>query len=164
MKEKFKLTASGAVFFLCFSVGAHQGHEALKSKTPGEKTRPSTQETYESINSSYMKIVKPIFEAKCLACHSSQTVPPWYSNIPGVKSLIEYDRKEAQEHLEMSQGFPFGGHGDPLSDLQAIADSVKQNSMPPLRYKLINWFSGLSSKERDLILRWASESHSLLNK
>jgi hypothetical protein len=79
------------------------------------------------------------------------------------KGLIESDLREAKEHLDFSLGFPFQGHGAPKEDLEAIADAVHDNSMPPFRYRLMHWSSALSQAEKDAVLAWVEKSLKVLS-
>ena len=114
------------------------------------------------INSAYLKTVKPVFLKKCFDCHSTKTTYPWYHSLPVVKWLIADDIKEAKKHMDMSSDFPFRGHGNPLDDLNALAEAIDQNSMPPIRYKALHWNSSLNGQERELIRIWIKESQELL--
>lgn len=131
------------------------GWETISKKVP--------KETLESINALYLKNVKPIFQKKCLDCHGSGNPLPWYSNIPGPKQLILRDIKEAKRHMDMSNDFPFSGHGTPEDDLKALAKTVKEGSMPPFRYKIMHWSSSLSEDNKKAINEWVEDSLKLIN-
>ena len=131
------------------------GWEVVSKKIP--------KETMELINSSYLKNVKPIFQKKCLNCHGTGNPLPWYSTIPGPKQLILYDIKEAKEHMDMTNDFPFSGHGTPSDDLKALAETVKEGSMPPFRYKIMHWRSSLNESDKKTINEWVEGSLKLIN-
>lgn len=119
---------------------------------------------YEQINLTYQHNVKEIFMNKCLSCHgSSNSDKPWYYVLPGVKQLINYDMKEAKKHMDMSNGFPFGGHGNPLDDLKALEKTIKSDDMPPLRYRLMHWNSKLTEDEIKIINNWLKNSKKSLS-
>lgn len=138
---------------------AHKNHHFGQPKLAPMKA-PNDQ--LSKINELYKEKVKPIFQKKCFDCHSQSTNYPWYYNIPGAKQLIDGDTKEAKEHLDFSNDFPFGGHGVPSEDLDAIQDVAKDNSMPPFRYWILHRDSGLSEEERRIILEWVEKSKSVL--
>jgi hypothetical protein len=143
----------------------HEGHHH-GAHTHAEKERESSQlrkAALEGVNQKYLNSVKPIFAVKCLACHASGGEPPWYSILPGVHQLIERDVRESREHLDMIQDFPFGGHGTPEEDLDAIRKSILDGSMPPFRYKLVHWSSGLTDSEKTAVLKWADEGLAAIN-
>ncbi|MCB0327088.1 MAG: heme-binding domain-containing protein, partial [Bdellovibrionales bacterium] len=106
---------------------------------------------------------KSIFKQKCFNCHGIVDALPWYAKIPGPKQLIHQDIREAKEHMDMSEGFPFQGHGTPLDDLEAIERVLEENSMPPLRYKVMHWRSGVTSKEKAVIQEWIKKGRKILN-
>ncbi len=120
------------------------------------------KEQYTQINKAYLAQVKPIFKAKCFDCHSTQTVYPWYSKIPGVKQMIEYDIREAKKHLDMTKGFPFISHETPIKDLKSIAEEIDEDEMPPLKYILGHWDARLTPTEKEKVAKWTTESLQLL--
>jgi len=122
------------------------------------QTHDKLTKVYQSINASYVKNIKPIFEKKCFDCHGTITQLPWYFNIPGIKQMIEYDMKEAKKHLDMSKGFPFVSHETPLKDLESLREASRENTMPPLRYILGHWDSSLSEMDKKSIDTWTQES------
>ncbi len=158
---KYKLAFSLALIFVCSAgVFAHEAHheskeEVQESKAPSEE---SQIEIFKAINEDYLKTVKPIFQNSCFNCHSSQTQFPWYHSLPFVNDLLDSDVQEAKKHMDLSNDFPFQGHGTPQEDLEAIGKTVQEGSMPPFRYRMMHWGSGLSKEEREKILKWAKES------
>lgn len=140
-------------FILLFSAaslphaGHHQTHEKLDNNS-----------VYSEINQNYQSKIKTTFENKCAACHSKEALSPWYADIPGLHTFIENDRSEAKTHLEISKGFPFGGHGTPEEDLLAIKETTDEDEMPPFRYTLFHPSSRLTGEEKKTILFWVDES------
>ena len=157
MKYFFPLLFSVSVF-------AHEGHvHGVQSGAQKEQEQAaSEQEILHQANAEYLQTIKPIFAAKCLPCHSSSVDVPWYASVPFVSHLIHRDRTEAVNHLDMANDFPFGGHGDIDDDLEEIQKTTEENSMPPTRYKLLHWFSGISRSEKSLILDWISNTRQKL--
>lgn len=145
-------------------VFAHEGERHPVNDEEWETISEKVSEnTLKEINFSYVKKVKPIFQNKCLDCHGSGNPLPWYASIPGPKHLILDDIKEAKKHMDMSSDFPFLGHGTPEDDLMALAKTVKQGSMPPLRYKIMHWSSSLNEDENKAISEWIEDSLNLIN-
>ncbi len=126
-------------------------YEALKNK-------------YKKINEQYLKDIKPIFEAKCFNCHSSTTNYPFYYKIPGVRTMIDKDIKEAKSHIDFSKDFPFISHETPLNDLKSLKKIALEGGMPPLRYIVAHWDSKLSDKDKKVILKWTENAIELLGK
>lgn len=144
---------------------AHKNHAHHHEETKVETTPDAEKELADrlaKINESYKRDVKPIFQRSCFACHSQSLNLPWYNALPLVHGLLESDMKEAKEHLDFSKDYPYQGHGSPKEDLEAIADSVRDKSMPPFRYRIMHWNSGLTDRERQAILKWTDEGQKLL--
>ncbi len=149
-----------------FGHGDNTHHKSAKSAKEEEKAEQDEinwdKAILSQIDSAYQGKVRPIFKTTCFDCHTTKNSLPWYHAIPIVKQIIDKDIKEGRNHLEMSNGYPFGGHGDPLSDLEEIKKALNENAMPPLKYKIINWKAFLSKEEKNTIIQWASESETLL--
>lgn len=156
--QKFALLA---LFLFIFSstTFAHKNHHAAQTTQVPAKP-PNDQ--LSRINELYKDKVKPIFQKKCFDCHSQNTQYPWYYKIPGARQLIDGDIEEAKEHLDFTNDFPFGGHGVPSEDLEAIGDVAKENSMPPFRYWILHRESSLTNEERRIILEWVDKSRTFL--
>ena len=116
----------------------------------------------ERIGHGYASDVQPIFTAKCMDCHSGRGTFPWYHAIPGVKQWLDSDVAESREHLDMSDGFPFKGHGTTEEDLQAIRKDLNEGTMPPLRYRIMHPDSKLTDAELAAVVRWTEEGERLL--
>lgn len=132
-----------------FSHGGVKHSETFKQKA---------KNVYEEISSSYLIKIKPIIKRSCFNCHSNQITYPWYYKIPGVKQLIDSDIREAKKHLDFSSDFPFIGHGDPLKDLESISKVIKDNSMPPWKYRVMHRSERLSDIEKNEIEMWINNS------
>jgi len=114
------------------------------------------------INELYLKDVKPIFSKKCLSCHGVNNSLPWYYVLPGVKQLINSDMDEAKEHMDMSDDFPFAGHGTAEDDLKALRKTVRDDDMPPIQYLLLHWDSDLELSDKKIINGWIDKSLNIL--
>lgn len=115
------------------------------------------------VRQSYQKEIEPIFKLKCFDCHGDKTDYPWYYMLPGVKQIIEKDILEAKKHLDISKGFPFGGHGTPKQDLESIQKSTKKGSMPPFLYRISHENSALTENEKETVLILIDKSLKQLN-
>ncbi len=147
------------VLFLCSAAGfllAHEGHhpeEVLKGK---QKLR--MDKAIKEIGVDYQKNIEPIFKVSCFDCHSSTTRYPWYHVVPGVRGLLDDDVSEAREHIEMSDGFPFKGHHTPVQQLTGVAYDIDKGKMPPLKYRVMHWKSGLTEKQKQDVEDWTERS------
>ncbi len=98
--------------------------------------------------------LEPVFKKGCFDCHTSRTIYPWYHFIPGVKGMIDDDVQEAKKHLDMSDGFPFKGHGKPADDLVAIREVLENGKMPPFNYRFMHWSAKPSDSEKESLFSW----------
>ena len=147
--------------FLRMNLWAHGGKD--HSKENKQKTSvKKLKDKYTVVNKAYIQKVKPIFKRSCFDCHGNTTKYPWYYKIPGIKQLIDSDISEAKVHLDFSNDFPFKSHETPLKDLNAILKAVKDESMPPFRYRILHGDSKLSKKEIKEIENWIKNSKEIL--
>ena len=110
------------------------------------------------------KSVKPIFQKKCYDCHGSGNKKPWYYIVPGAKHLMNSDISEAKYHMDMTNGFPFSGHGTPLDDLNSLRKTTKENTMPPKKYLIMHWGNSLGNEDKKIINKWIDNSLTKMNK
>lgn len=127
-----------------------------------KKFKENYKEKYNQINIEYTKSIKSIFKKSCFNCHGNTTKYPWYYKVPGIKQLIDHDINEAKKHLIFLNRFPFKSHGTPLSDLNAIEKAIKNNTMPPLRYRIMHNNSILTKEEIKKVKEWITKSKEIL--
>lgn len=146
----------GFVFLIAVSALAHKGEHHGDQKKEEEPVDASSLEAklLQKLNEEYVANVKPIFQRSCMNCHSTNVDYPWYHILPGAKQLIDYDVTEAKVHLDMTKDFPFGGHGTPLEDLEAIQSSLEKGTMPPFRYRAMHWSSRIGTDDLGTIQTW----------
>lgn len=63
----------------------------------------------------------------------------------------------------MTNDFLFGGHGSAIDDLEALKRTVDEETMPPFRYKIMHWSSGLTEIEKNKIKDWIQNSIEKIN-
>jgi len=121
---------------------------------------------FQKINETYIAQIKPIFQAKCLACHGNVEKIPLYSKIPPVSWLVLDDIEEAREHFNMSHDYPFYSKRrgvSPAKQFQELQETIEENEMPPWYYGTTHWRSGLNAQEKEKILNWIQESKKTLS-
>lgn len=116
---------------------------------------------YAAINNNY-QTVRYIFKKSCFDCHTDSTKYPWYHVLPFIGGMIDDDIKEAKEHLDMSNDFPFGGHATQLDQLKEIREEIEEGDMPILSYRLTHWGLLIENKRQDSVFLWIDESIALL--
>lgn len=141
----------------------HGGVDHSKKKII-KKTVKIKESSFIKINKTYLENIKPIFKKSCFDCHSNQVSYPWYYQIPGINYLIDQDIKEAKEHLDFSNDYPFLSHETPIKDLESIKKDIQQGLMPPFQYSIMHSDKKISDKEKDKIIQWVDESLKILNK
>lgn len=163
MRSYFLFLILFSVFLIPIPLIAHEGHPHEEAGKEQKETPASQeQETLAGINQNYVREIKPIFQNSCFNCHSTNTQYPWYYKVPGVKQLLDHDTREAKKHIDMTNDFPFKGHGTPSEDLEAIGKAVNKETMPPLRYILMHWNARLTEENKKAILQWVEESQDKL--
>lgn len=162
MRSYFLFLTLFSVFLISVPLITHEGHHEMVMEEQKDKPSGQEQEILTKINENYVREIKPIFQVSCFSCHAMGTQYPWYYKIPGPKQLIDSDIREAKKHIDMTNDFPFKGHGTPSEDLDAIGKAVNKGTMPPFRYKMMHWDSGLTDEEKQAILKWVEDSQDKL--
>ena len=158
MNDLFKIFVSTVALIIGAMAFAHKAHKHIETTPKPVADEVRVKLVMEQINAAYKKEIKPIFQRTCYDCHSQNTRYPWYSNIPGVKQLIASDIKEARKHLDLTDDYPFKGHGSPQEDLDAIEEAIKNNEMPPWRYRLMHADARINDEEKSKIFEWIDVS------
>jgi hypothetical protein len=91
---------------------------------------------------------RALAQRACFDCHSNLTKWRWYSNIAPVSWLVQRDVEGGRS------AFNFSEWGRP-QDVSAgdLADAIRGGSMPPWFYTLVHPKAGLSSAEKDALIR-----------
>ena len=84
----------------------------------------------------------------CFDCHSNLTTWRWYSNVAPASWLIQRDVSGGRSQ------FNFSEWNKPQDvSIGDIIDSIRGGSMPPWFYTLLHSNAGLSSAEKDVLVR-----------
>mgnify|MGYP001261554397 CR=1 FL=1 len=150
---------------IAFGHGDEDHSEDIKNEGDTEMAASKTSKEDLELNAlEYEKSVKPVFQKKCYDCHGSGNEKPWYYVVPGAKQLMNSDMAEAKEHMDMTKGFPFSGHGTPHDDLVSLRKTTKENTMPPKKYLIMHWGNSLSAEDKKIINKWIDNSLTKMNK
>jgi hypothetical protein len=98
-----------------------------------------------------------VVRRSCFDCHSNETRWPWYSNVPGIGSLLEHDVTRGREAMNFSEWSTSVGR-TPLQAggmLLAACQAVRQHSMPKRNYLLLHSEAKLEPAEVDEFCGWA---------
>lgn len=112
---------------------------------------------FSLINEMYLPL-KPIIAFSCFDCHSQKTEYPWYYELPLINGIIDGHIKDAQEHLDFSNDFPFPGRGNILDILREMKKEIKEGDMPLLSYRLMHWGRLIENKQQDSVFQWIDNS------
>lgn len=152
------LVSSGIVF-------AHGDEEHERAETVSQVSLDSVTAAQAEVRDSIFGIIQegfarlePTFKKGCFDCHTTNTVYPWYYKLPIVKGILDDHIKDGLKHLDMTDGFPFKGHGAPADDLEAIREEVLEGEMPLLSYRMLHWSAKPSDNEIDSIATWVDRS------
>ena len=94
-----------------------------------------------------------VLKTSCYDCHSNNTNYPWYANIQPLSWLLANHIKEGKADLNFNE---FSGYSKrrQLSKLKAVANSVKDGSMPLSSYTLMHRDAKLDDFKKQLIMDW----------
>lgn len=101
--------------------------------------------------------VQNILKTSCYDCHSNNTNYPWYANIQPLGSLLAKHIKDGKAELNFDE---FGSYSKrrQASKFKAIANNVKDGSMPLSSYTLMHKDARLSKDNKELLIEWASKT------
>lgn len=102
------------------------------------------------------KKIDAIFKAKCMDCHSNETVLPWYASLPIAKDLIGNDIKKGRAYFRLPRDF--FAYEDleslPKHVVKRLELEIGNDEMPPWLYRFGHWDKILSSEEKTKILNF----------
>lgn len=99
--------------------------------------------------------VQIILKKACYDCHSNHTDYPWYSNIQPIAWVLNNHIKEGKSNINFSE---FGSYSArrQKSKLSAVADAIKDKTMPLASYTFIHREARLSEKQKKLVTNWVA--------
>lgn len=95
-----------------------------------------------------------LLHAACYDCHSYETRWPWYMQVAPVSWWNARYVREGREHLNFS-AWPQAKPWDARTKLESIAQVLRNNSMPPSDYRLLQPAAKLSPADRTALASWA---------
>ena len=87
---------------------------------------------------------KELMTDACMDCHSNETKWPWYSNVAPVSWLVQHDVDEGRAELNLSNS---------EAEVDEMAETIREGSMPPWQYKPTHPGSRLSDQEQEELIR-----------
>ncbi len=101
--------------------------------------------------------VLDVFKNACYDCHSNNTRYPWYVNIQPMGWIMARHIKEGKENLNFND---FGSYSKrkQANKLRAIAESIKDGSMPISSYTIMHTDAKLTEENKKLISDWVANT------
>ncbi|WP_433704578.1 cytochrome c peroxidase [Paraburkholderia sacchari] len=95
----------------------------------------------------------------CYYCHSTKAVLPAYASLPGIQQLSRYDIETGQRYFRLDAVFNAlrNGTPPPQADLAKLERAVTNDTMPPMRFRMVHWRTGLSQHDQQTLLTWISQ-------
>ncbi len=102
------------------------------------------------------------YQKGCDYCHTSGAELPFYTHVPGVKQLMEYDIRSGTKYfsLEPTLNALKKGEKVPEADLAKIETAIATGLMPLQRYTMMHWSASLDEAERAQIVDWVKSQRS----
>jgi hypothetical protein len=134
--------AKWAILMLMIVLVAIQFVPVDRTNPPIETEVPATAE------------VRSILRRACYACHSNETVWPWYSRIAPISWVIARDVHEGREELNLSAWNRYTTRQQ-LKKLKESWDEVAEGEMPPWTYLPPHPEARLSAEDRAALRAWS---------
>lgn len=105
---------------------------------------------------------RKILKSKCMDCHSSKAVMPFYAQLPFVKELVKKDVEEGLLDFDMEKDLNNIQDKD-LDEAKLIhlETTIADNTMPPLQYAFIHWDKLLNKDEKIILMQWINSVYKL---
>jgi mono/diheme cytochrome c family protein len=113
---------------------------------PVERTNPPVKSEVDAPPE-----VKAIFKRACYDCHSNETKWLWYSKVAPVSFLISDDVKTGRRHLNFSEW----NVNKEAKAKDEIWDMIRNEEMPPWKYKIMHSEAKLTQEDKNIIRNWA---------
>ncbi|TDG25693.1 c-type cytochrome [Paraburkholderia silviterrae] len=94
----------------------------------------------------------------CYYCHSAKAVLPPYAALPGIRQISQFDVDKGQRYFRLDPLFNALRDGTPpaQADLAKLERVVTNDTMPPMRFRMVHWSTGLSQHDQQTLLTWIS--------
>jgi hypothetical protein len=103
-----------------------------------------------------------VLQISCYDCHSNNTHYPWYSFIQPAAWLMASHIKNGKAMLNFSE---FGAYSNrkQQSKLQAIINSINDNTMPLNSYIILHKNAKLSAENKRILVDWITKTKDSLS-
>jgi hypothetical protein len=107
--------------------------------------------------------IHDLLKTSCYDCHSNNTNYPWYANIQPLGWWLANHIKEGKRELNFNE-FRSYSQRRQLSKLKAIAESIKDGSMPLSSYTLMHQNAKLSENDKQAVIDWTEKARDSLSR
>ncbi|WP_145508622.1 cytochrome c peroxidase [Yersinia alsatica] len=134
-----------------------------RSKALISEEKLITNDAIPSVNNTTLtnqQVSNLFYQKGCDYCHTSSASLPFYAVIPGVKQLMDYDIQQGSQYFSLEPTLLAikENRALPEADLAKIESAIAREQMPPQRFEVLHWSSGINAEERNQILDWV-KSH-----
>lgn len=117
----------------------------------------STTEVAQSVTQAFRvpDTVQTILRRSCYDCHSNNTVYPWYAEVQPVGWWLNSHIQNGKRHVNYDEYATYR----PIRQFIRFKDLIEQirtDEMPLPSYLLIHRDAKLSSREKELLIRWST--------
>jgi cytochrome c peroxidase len=113
-----------------------------------------TEKLVARIQDPTFKKAAPIFQNKCMDCHSAQAQLPFYADFPVARDIIREDMEHGKSDFDLTGKFADNGQGFTELDFARLEKVLTKHSMPPLPYVAMHWNARLSGQDEKDLLDW----------
>jgi hypothetical protein len=61
---------------------------------------------------------------------------------------------KGREELDMTNGFPFTGEGQPIQMLKRMREEIEKGDMPLFSYRMLHWGTLIEGPQQDSVFSW----------
>lgn len=115
---------------------------------------PSSNNTLTSITNPSFKNAATVLQTKCADCHSVKARLPFYANFPIAKNLMLNDMTQGLARFSLDGKLENNGANFTDLDLARLEGVTYNNSMSPLRYRIMHWNQGFNKDEKAVVKKW----------
>ena len=147
MSRLLKIATAGAIAV---------ASSALLARVHASGTAGLNAASPRQILSPQLGIARPILEAKCADCHSSNTQTPVYAHFAPISWLVERDVSEGRKAMNLSFWETYTPDQQQTYAAK-IVQKTKSHEMPLPQYRLIHWSAAITPADEQILQQWAHQ-------
>ncbi len=91
-----------------------------------------------------------IIKESCFDCHSNETAWPWYTNVPPMSLLVNFDVAEGREHLNFSEWESIS-EKDRAEAIEESLEEIEEGEMPIPPYLIMHSNAKIDDSEMAIL-------------